>query len=839
MAKSNSNDPSEVLGLTKAIIDSRANAVENNIIRDICEEHQMTETATTSGWKLKGDGLCEGDSSYKIVKFYVIAGETYRIISDHMFQFQSEAFVPASEPSKRVGKTYGAGTFMLKAPETSQYLIVSTLAATGESTAAVYEYENKIELVDEKIDERTIYRSVNIYNPAMQTPDTISPHYYVNGVPYSSTQFDPAWNCTAPIPVKENTSYALGLVPGVANGNNTIVKPWHNAGSGWFAYDAAGNYISGGNGNTFTTPIGTATIRFNYYKSANIVSLDVLNARCVLVEGNQLPTEYIPYGDVTIKQKIDDIEAKSTIPVEYKFSNGDLLLCFGYSASEDAVIVMNNGRANGLFDFAKLGTKPRTVSLANVETANLATVWNSGTDMHGPFQFLANSNADGYHASATSAGFVGGNHTLDQMGTGFETATSVYVNFYADGTPVSSGHGYASKFEIRWANDVQAYNTVKQGGGGRACLREYHDMIFDGVIFKERTTLKALEGITMSLWYGLQCVSIGTTYKHIYFVDGTNRGTFSSSDNNIASGNAVTSGFVAYGDNHRIEMNIDTNIDLGKRTYYSGTSGAFVSSTKGYFNFFNQNVSMSGGDMYYLDGSYRFMPRIPGEGIPCTGIALDYDTLSFDSVNETKTLTATLTPAIATDEVTWSSSNENVATVSDGVVTIHGIGTATITASCNGHTATCSISQTSIKAPYALKIVDDKVPDDYTPSGLTDAIIVVATTAGQKTLGQAYHNDDTVRVLNGDLYDVEAIKVPYGATVCKIKTTDDVAKSISYWFILDATTQVTNLGTKYAKYVSSGTFFNTNTGKQVQYGQAMIFRPTDAQSGTFDYVYFE
>lgn len=534
-------------------------------------------------------------------------------------------------------------------------------------------------------------------------------------------------------------------------------------------------------------------------------------------------------------------EAIMTIPkgVEWKFSGSDLLLGFGFSDALDYVIVMNRGRANNLFDFAKLGTKTRGASLADIETADLTTVWSSGTDMHAPFQVIATSNADGYHQTTTDTGFVGGNHTLDQMGAGFETASSVYVHFYADGVPVSSGNGFAQNFEIKWKNDIQGYNTCKQGGGGRAVLSEYHDMIFDGEIFRERIMLKALEEIKLSLWYGLQCVSIGTTYTKIAFVDGSNRGTFSSSDNSIISGNATTSGFIAYGDPHRIEMNVDTNIDLGKRTLYSGTSGAFVSSTKGYFGIINQNTTVSAGAMYYLDGSYRFLPQIY-ETKDCTGISLDYNSLSFESVGETKTLTATLTPSDTTDSLTWASSDTNVATVnSSGVVTIHGIGSATITATCGIQSASATISVSTLKAQYPLKMVSDTAPDGYSPAGLTDSLIGIQSVSGQKTVGQEYHNDDDVRLLNGDTYDVEAIKIPYGATKCYIHTTDGTSVSISYWFLLDTVNKITNLGITYPKEISKNTFFNTNSGATVEYGQAILFRPLDAQAEKLSYVYFE
>ena len=76
-----------------------------------------------------------------------------------------------------------------------------------------------------------------------------------------------------------------------------------------------------------------------------------------------------------------------------------------------------------------------------------------------------------------------------------------------------------------------------------------------------------------------------------------------------------------------------------------------------------------------------------------TGVVLDKTSLSL-TVGGTATLTATLTPADATDQaVTWSSSNTRVATVSGGTVTAVAEGSATITATAaSGAKATCAIS---------------------------------------------------------------------------------------------------------------------------------------------------
>ena len=83
--------------------------------------------------------------------------------------------------------------------------------------------------------------------------------------------------------------------------------------------------------------------------------------------------------------------------------------------------------------------------------------------------------------------------------------------------------------------------------------------------------------------------------------------------------------------------------------------------------------------------------------IPATGISLNQTTLSFNAAGQTATLTATVTPANATNKsVTWTSSNTAVATVSEnGVVTAVGDGTANITATTADGTnlsATCAVT---------------------------------------------------------------------------------------------------------------------------------------------------
>ena len=82
------------------------------------------------------------------------------------------------------------------------------------------------------------------------------------------------------------------------------------------------------------------------------------------------------------------------------------------------------------------------------------------------------------------------------------------------------------------------------------------------------------------------------------------------------------------------------------------------------------------------------------EEVPATGITLDKTsvTLYSNTTPNTVTLTATVQPNNTTDTVVWSSSDENVATVNNGVVTAAANGTATITATAGDKTATCTVT---------------------------------------------------------------------------------------------------------------------------------------------------
>ena len=105
------------------------------------------------------------------------------------------------------------------------------------------------------------------------------------------------------------------------------------------------------------------------------------------------------------------------------------------------------------------------------------------------------------------------------------------------------------------------------------------------------------------------------------------------------------------------------------------------------------NVRMSTADaVSHKCEDVSFKVTIKNAAVEVTGITLDKATVTITE-GETETLVATVTPADATDKtVTWTTSNSAVATVDGGVVTAVKAGTATITATAGGYSASCVVT---------------------------------------------------------------------------------------------------------------------------------------------------
>ena len=136
-----------------------------------------------------------------------------------------------------------------------------------------------------------------------------------------------------------------------------------------------------------------------------------------------------------------------------------------------------------------------------------------------------------------------------------------------------------------------------------------------------------------------------------------------------------------------------------------------------------------------------------------TGVSLNTNSLTLEE-GGTATLTATITPSNATDQnVTWSSDNQNVATVDqNGEVTAVSAGTATITVTTadGSKTATCAVTVTAATVPVTGVTLSQNQASLYynrTPNTLT----LTATVAPDNATNQAVtwtSSDSTVATVD-------------------------------------------------------------------------------------------
>jgi len=146
----------------------------------------------------------------------------------------------------------------------------------------------------------------------------------------------------------------------------------------------------------------------------------------------------------------------------------------------------------------------------------------------------------------------------------------------------------------------------------------------------------------------------------------------------------------------------------------------------------------------------------PAAGVAVTGITLDKATAEVTE-GESLTLVATVAPDNATDKtVVWTSSDETVATVKDGVVTTLKAGEATITAKAGEQTATCVVT-VKAKVIAVTGITLDKATAEVTEGeSLTLVATVAPDNATDKTVVWSSSDETVATVKDGVVTTLKA-----------------------------------------------------------------------------------
>lgn len=136
------------------------------------------------------------------------------------------------------------------------------------------------------------------------------------------------------------------------------------------------------------------------------------------------------------------------------------------------------------------------------------------------------------------------------------------------------------------------------------------------------------------------------------------------------------------------------------------------------------------------------------EEIPATDIELNRERVEMN-VGDTFTLVATLTPSDATDTVEWGSSDEEVASVEDGLVTALKEGTARIEAKAGATAAFCSITvKKGVVAVESIGLDKQSLELELGKSALLTAT-VLPENATDKTVEWQSKNVKVATVANG------------------------------------------------------------------------------------------
>ena len=172
-------------------------------------------------------------------------------------------------------------------------------------------------------------------------------------------------------------------------------------------------------------------------------------------------------------------------------------------------------------------------------------------------------------------------------------------------------------------------------------------------------------------------------------------------------------------------------------------------------------------------------PEPKPQEVAVTGVTLNQTTLSL-TVDGTANLTATVSPSNATDKtVTWSSSNEAVATVNNGTVTAVAVGLANISAKAGGKMATCSVTVTAKEIPVTgIALEPTSVTIEAGQTAVLTATVSPAD-ATNATVTWSSSNESVATVDNGTVTAVAAGSATITATAgdksatCTVTVTPD------------------------------------------------------------------
>ena len=224
---------------------------------------------------------------------------------------------------------------------------------------------------------------------------------------------------------------------------------------------------------------------------------------------------------------------------------------------------------------------------------------------------------------------------------------------------------------------------------------------------------------------------------------------------------------------YSITVNGGTN--NGKYVGYTGSKNGMKFSTEGILNTisfggdtvvikngttpssmrFNSRGTVGQRFRYYKTGQQAVQLYKEEAAIPVSATAIDLNktTTSLEQYKR-DTLTTTLTPANATTAIVWTSSDESIVTVADGVVFAKAVGTAKIYATAGTVSDSCAVTVTAathITVAEALEIAQTITTNNELAAGGQYVI------RGYVTAQQGTPSDDLTKYSNYSVWIADAV----------------------------------------------------------------------------------
>lgn len=238
---------------------------------------------------------------------------------------------------------------------------------------------------------------------------------------------------------------------------------------------------------------------------------------------------------------------------------------------------------------------------------------------------------------------------------------------------------------------------------------------------------------------------------------------------NAAADSVITAGTNEFG---VLNKNLPSNLAAGVYYLIAGPD-------------FNGEGCSSGPDSEY--GIYCVAPAvakvtIPSSTVSVTGVSVTPATLSLNQ-GDTSALTAAVAPANATNQnVSWSSSNTNAATVNaSGLVTAVAPGNATITVTTadGGFTASCAVTVSNTVAVTGITLNQAEKAMNPGGTGKLTAAVLPANATNQNVAWST--SDSSVVAVAADASDAKTANLTAGTagTATVTATTEDGSKAAS------------------------------------------------------------